>query len=121
LDIKKAELLHTGEIRLPNGKIIGHRDHRHIYRQRTKLPDQREAIVINKLALDYRRTQQQEAGVKVKPSQMMAVKHRNEQKVDERKNGRAMWKFIHRAQRDHMQIGWKNSKTMMTFFVDRNI
>ena len=32
LDIKKAELLSTGEIKLPNGKIIGHRDYKHIYR-----------------------------------------------------------------------------------------
>ena len=32
LDIKQAELLSTGEIKLPNGKIIGHRDYRHIYR-----------------------------------------------------------------------------------------
>jgi len=45
----------TNEIRLPSGKIIGHRDHKHIYRQRTRLPDQREAVVINKLALEYRR------------------------------------------------------------------
>ena len=32
LDIKQAELLSTGEIKLPNGKIIGHRDYKHIYR-----------------------------------------------------------------------------------------
>lgn len=48
-------MMSTGEIRLPGGKIIGHRDHKHIYRQRTRLPDQREAVVINKLALEYRR------------------------------------------------------------------
>ena len=39
LDIEKAELMSTKEIRLPSGKIIGHRDHKHIYRQRTRLPD----------------------------------------------------------------------------------
>lgn len=55
LDIEKAELLDTGEIRLPSGKIIGHRNFRHIYKQRVKLPDDREAVVINKLALEYRR------------------------------------------------------------------
>jgi len=32
LNIQKAELMSTGEIRLPDGKIIGHRDHKHIYR-----------------------------------------------------------------------------------------
>ena len=63
LDIQKAELMSTGEIRLPNGKIIGHRDYRHIYRQRTRLPDQREAVVINKLALEYRKMRAEESGV----------------------------------------------------------
>jgi len=57
----------TGEIKLPNGKIIGHRDYRHIYRQRTRLPDEREAIVINKLALEYRRARQEEEGVVAVP------------------------------------------------------
>ena len=54
LNIDKVELLSTGELKLPNGKIIGHRDYKHIYRQRARLPDEREAIVINKLALEYR-------------------------------------------------------------------
>ena len=62
LDIKQAELLSTGEILLPNGKIIGHRDFKHIYRQRNKVPDQREAVVINKLALEYRREQHKQNG-----------------------------------------------------------
>ena len=62
LDIKKAELLSTGEIKLPSGRIIGHRDYKHIYRQRTRLPDQREAIVINKLALEYRKARQEQEG-----------------------------------------------------------
>ena len=59
----EAELLSTGEIKLPNGKIIGHRDYKHIYRQRTRQPDQREAIVINKLALEYRKMRAEENGV----------------------------------------------------------
>ena len=77
LDIKKAELLSTGEIKLPNGKIIGHRDYKHIYRQRTRLPDQREAIVINKLALEYRKAKQEENGVVAVSSNAMAKKHVN--------------------------------------------
>ena len=63
LDIQKAELLSTGEIKLPSGKIIGHRDFRHIYRQRTRAPDMREAIVINKLALEYRKAEAKANGV----------------------------------------------------------
>lgn len=55
LDIEPVEILPSGEIRLPNGKIIGHRDFKHVYRQRLRLPDDRESIVINKLAIEYRR------------------------------------------------------------------
>jgi hypothetical protein len=55
LDIEPVELLPSGELKLPSGKIIGHRDFKHIYRQRLRLPDEREAIVINKLAVEYRR------------------------------------------------------------------
>jgi len=47
-------LLPTGEIKLANGKLIGHRDYKHIYRQKLKAPDMREQVVINKLALEYR-------------------------------------------------------------------
>lgn len=114
LDIKKAELLSTGEIKLPNGKIIGHRDYRHIYRQRTRLPDQREAIVINKLALEYRRASAAEGGAVV----LSTLKGRptDAQYQDDMKGPMSRWKFIHRAERDHMQIGVKNSKTMMKHF-----
>lgn len=55
LDIEKAELLSTGEIKLPNGKIIGHRSFKHIYKQRLRIEDDREQVVINKLAIEYRR------------------------------------------------------------------
>lgn len=55
LDIEQVELLETGEIKLPNGKIIGHRKFRHIYKQKMRLPDDREQVIINKLAVEYRR------------------------------------------------------------------
>jgi len=31
--VKKARLLPSGEVRLPNGKILGHRDYKHNYKQ----------------------------------------------------------------------------------------
>lgn len=49
LDYGKIEILPTNEIRLPSGKIIGHRDYKHIYRQRIRPTDDREQVVINKL------------------------------------------------------------------------
>ena len=55
LQIEKPTILSTGEIKLANGKIIGHRDYQHIYRQRYyRTEDSREAVIINRLALQYR-------------------------------------------------------------------
>lgn len=55
LDVEPVELLPGGELKLPSGKIIGHRDYKYIYRQRPVLPDDREAVVINKLMMEYRK------------------------------------------------------------------
>lgn len=55
MEIKKAKLLPTGEVLLGNGKIMGHRQYAGTYKQRVKLPDDRESIVINKVALEYRK------------------------------------------------------------------
>ena len=54
LKVKPAELLETGEILLPNGKIIGSRALKYIYKQRFRVEDNREAVVVNKLAVEYR-------------------------------------------------------------------
>jgi hypothetical protein len=32
LDIKPVEILPGGELKLPSGKVIGHRDYKYIYR-----------------------------------------------------------------------------------------
>jgi hypothetical protein len=55
LNIKQAELLDTGEIKLGSGKIIGHRQFAYIYKQRYRTADQRESVVVNKLSLEYRK------------------------------------------------------------------
>lgn len=62
LEVKKAERLHTGEVRLGNGKIMGIRKFHYIYKQKPRLPDTREAVVINKIALEYRRLRAIENG-----------------------------------------------------------
>ena len=104
---------------MPNGKIIGHRDYRHIYRQRTRCPDQREAIVINKLALEYRKINMEKNGKVMGQLPGHLARHGlDEQWRDEKKNGKVREKHIRRAQRDHMQIGIKNSTNMMKFFLD---
>lgn len=55
LKIKPAKLLETGEILLGNGKIIGSRALKYIYKQRYRMTDSREAVVVNKIAVEYRR------------------------------------------------------------------
>jgi pre-60S factor REI1 len=55
LKIKPAQLLDTGEVLLGNGRIIGARSLKYIYRQRFRPTDNREAVVVNKLSLEYRR------------------------------------------------------------------
>ena len=48
------QILATGEIRLPGGKIIGHRMFKQIYKQNLKPSETRESVLMNKLALEYR-------------------------------------------------------------------
>ena len=63
LNIKKAELLDSGEIKLGNGKIIGHRNFKYIYKQKYRIPDQRESVLANKLSLEYRKLRAIENGI----------------------------------------------------------
>lgn len=55
LNIKQAELLDSGEIKLGSGKIIGHRQWKYIYKQRYRGSDKREAVLAAKLSLEYRK------------------------------------------------------------------
>jgi hypothetical protein len=55
IKIKPAQLLETGEVLLGNGKIIGTRALKYVYKQRFRFPDSREAVVVNKLAMEYRK------------------------------------------------------------------
>jgi hypothetical protein len=55
LDIKKAKLLPSGEVQLGNGKIMGTRKFNYIYKQKPRLPDNRECRLVNKIALEYRK------------------------------------------------------------------
>ena len=49
LNIKKARLLPSGEVELGNGKIIGARKFKYIYKQNPRVPDERDSVVIAKL------------------------------------------------------------------------
>ena len=55
LNIKKAKILHTGEVQLGNGKVMGIRKFNYIYKQKPRAPDDRESVLVNKLAVEYRK------------------------------------------------------------------
>ena len=55
LKIKPAQLLDTGEVLLGNGRTIGSRALKYLYKQRFRFPDSRESVVVNKVALEYRK------------------------------------------------------------------
>lgn len=108
LDIDKAEMMDTGEIRLPNGKIIGHRQYKHIYRQKLRTPDEREAVIINKLAIEYRRMKQELEGFKYNGALMLAG---HGYKVDYALD-LAQKKYENRKRKDLMKLGIKNNKVL---------
>ena len=62
LNIKRAELLANGEVKLGNGKIIGARKFKHLYRQKLAPEDNRESVVIGKLRLEYKKVMMLENG-----------------------------------------------------------
>ena len=55
LDVKRAQLLANGEVKLGSGKIIGARRYKHIYRQKLAPADSRESAIIGKLQLEYKK------------------------------------------------------------------
>lgn len=55
LNIKKAKLLPSGEVELGNGKVMGTRKFHYIYKQKPRLPDTRECVLVNKIAQEYRK------------------------------------------------------------------
>lgn len=118
LDIQKAELLDTGEIRLPSGKIIGHRQYKNIYRQRPRLPDQREQVIINKLAIEYRKLSKGDTA-NLKGGQLMVADQGKD--AGAKSHDIAREKTLKRKQKDHMQIGIKQNKLMFHFRVASNV
>jgi len=45
----------NGEVLLGNGKLMGHRQYHQEYKKRVRVPDNRDSIIIGKIALEYRK------------------------------------------------------------------
>lgn len=120
LDIEKAELLSTGEIKLPNGKIIGHRSFKYIYKQRLRIEDDREQVIINKLAIEYRRQRQLQitGGSRATNALMVYQGGLLVQRVDP-KLARAQKKTEERAAKNSLATGTTQNILMKKYFVDR--
>jgi len=112
--------MRTKEIRLANGRIIGHRDLRYIYKQKLRLPDEREAVIVNKLSLQYRMMNKKpgnrghlmlsledQKGIK---SGHVATYKESKRIVKDKYLANERWKKF------EMQVGIKHNKTKMTFF-----
>ena len=106
LNIKKAKLLPSGEVQLGNGKIMGHRKFHYIYKQRPRVPDSRECVLVNKIALEYRKLRALQNGGKGD-----SLSYRNEvafkSRVEQEK------KFMDRS----CKQGYRNSG-LQHYFVD---
>lgn len=113
LDIDKAELMDTGEIKLPNGKIIGHRQFKHIYRQRLRIQDEKETALINKLAIEYGRIREYLKGAsKYQQGRLMLTDGGSTlptAKIN-KDVGRAQKKAEDRQKHDRMRLGIRHNK-----------
>lgn len=117
LNIKKAKLLPSGEVLLGNGKIMGTRQFHYIYKQKPRLPDTREAVLINKMALQYRRLRAiQEAGGKSANQIQRAYMSKEEKAADIMSfKGRQRWEKHH--QKKSLKTGMQAS-ICQHYFVD---
>jgi len=114
LSLEKPEMLSTGEIKLASGKIIGHRQYARIYRQRYyRTPDDREAVIINKLAIQYRKKKGGPLALgsqaKIASGHMATYKEQKRITMDKHWHNEHIKKF-------YLDVGMRHNKTKMTFF-----
>mmetsp|Transcript_24200 Transcript_24200/g.21502 ORF Transcript_24200/g.21502 Transcript_24200/m.21502 type:complete len:278 (+) Transcript_24200:1-834(+) len=104
---KKALVLDTGEIKLASGKIIGHRQWAREYKQRIPLRDIKEAIVIRKLGIEYKKLGNESALQKSFNHQ--AIINRDMKKFN-------LGKKLHKQNKFDLKVGIKANKVNQTYF-----
>lgn len=100
---KKATVLETGEVELPNGKVIGHRQWAREYKQRLNLRDAKEQMIIEKLGIEYKKMG---AGNAIQKSFNFHNMFKKAQ-ID---------KQIHKDKRYELKLGVKGNKVNTTHF-----
>lgn len=100
---KKAEVLETGEVKLPNGKILGHRQWAREYKQNLNLRDAKEELVMKKLGIEYKKM----------GNTSTAVQHFNPESIMKkfRKN-----KHLHTNKKYDLKLGIQGNKVKATHF-----
>mmetsp|Transcript_17403 Transcript_17403/g.20207 ORF Transcript_17403/g.20207 Transcript_17403/m.20207 type:complete len:279 (-) Transcript_17403:93-929(-) len=99
---KQAEVLDTGEVKLPSGKILGHRQWAREYKQRLNLDDEKEKLIIKKLGLEYG-----------KLGTVAVQQHFDHAKIIQKYNHA---KMRTKDQKGQLKMGMKGNKILTTHF-----
>ena len=99
---KKVEVLETGEIKLPSGKVIGHRQWAREYKQRLSLRDEKEQMVMQKLGIEYGKLGTVAIQQHFNHSQVMMKYNINRNNI--------------KSQKYDLKLGVKGSKILTTYF-----
>jgi len=109
IKVKKAVVLDSGEVKLPSGKIIGHRGYKSYYKQYFRGDAQRSRMrdlipsLSNELAL-------------LNPhNQLMIVNQINALKQRE-KIDKINKKYLHKAHQDYVKLGMQSNETLQKHF-----
>lgn len=103
---KKAIVLDTGEVKLPTGKIIGHRQWAREYKQKLNLKDAKEQMVVQKLSIEYKKLGATTAVQSFNPNMMF------------KKYNKA--KILHKDKKHELMMGMKHNKIKTQYFKDQN-
>jgi len=97
---QNATVNDTGEIHLPNGKIIGHRQWAREYKQKIQMRDVAEQLIIRKLGIEYK---------KMGAGNTQIQKSFNREKMRLYKSG-AKKNYIHANKKYMLKLGVKGNK-----------
>jgi hypothetical protein len=101
---KKATILETGEVLLPNGKTIGHRQWAREYKQKITHKDIKEQMIVQKLSIEYKKKLGQN-------TQIQKAFDREKMFKKEKKD-----KKLFNDQKNSLKLGMRGNKVNMTHF-----
>jgi len=109
IKVKKAVVLPSGEVKLPNGKIIGHRGYKSYYKQYFRGEMQRSHM------RDIMPSLSSELALLNPHNQLMVVNQINALKQRE-KIDKINRKYLHKAHQDYVKLGMQSNDTLQKHF-----